>query len=435
LIMAVLSAANTALYVSSRTLFGLTREIDPEDKYWWWIAKLSTTTPHRKVPAAALFLSTAAFCWVPFLHLSKSYSDQDLQEIMSGVATVAVVLVWGSQCLAFIRYRMWLRRFRKSRQLVDDYPEYNHWSPGNTHVPFSTTLGWLQPIPAYFGLIFCILTVFVFASAPWWNGGENQIDIWSAVVGPIVLLACWLILKLIRWGDNFEWYVKLGTWEQLQSRLDRLSSAIVVDRVTTNESDQGGDGLFPMNTVTRTPLSPQRQANGMPGFDPSRDSGYYSPRAGAGSGLGVRTDNHAGGSRTPSPKGPIPSVRSYDPRPGMGRPPSDLLAVPRRRPVGTPTGTPMPPAQHYHHQQQHQPQMAYEEPVMMGDDRRPPFGASMLQPGWGSTGQAYSPASPSTRGINIEHEYEEARSPPRGGNMGHDYGAVPSSPRDRDDVP
>ncbi len=25
----------------------------------------------------------------------------------SGVATVAVVLVWGSQCLAFIRYRMW----------------------------------------------------------------------------------------------------------------------------------------------------------------------------------------------------------------------------------------------------------------------------------------------------------------------------------------
>jgi amino acid transporter len=107
LIMAVLSAANTALYVSSRTLFGLTREIDPDDKLWWWIAKLSTTTPHRKVPAAALFLSTAAFCWVPFLHLSKSYSDQDLQEIMSGVATVAVVLVWGSQCLAFIRYRMW----------------------------------------------------------------------------------------------------------------------------------------------------------------------------------------------------------------------------------------------------------------------------------------------------------------------------------------
>ena len=41
LVMAVLSAANTALYVSSRTLFGLTREIDPDDKLWWWIAKVS----------------------------------------------------------------------------------------------------------------------------------------------------------------------------------------------------------------------------------------------------------------------------------------------------------------------------------------------------------------------------------------------------------
>ncbi len=82
LILAVLSAANTALYVSSRTLFGLTREIDPDDKYWWWIAKLSTTTPNRKVPAAALFLSAACFCWVPFLHLSKGTSDLDLQEIM-----------------------------------------------------------------------------------------------------------------------------------------------------------------------------------------------------------------------------------------------------------------------------------------------------------------------------------------------------------------
>ena len=224
--MAVLSAANTALYVSSRTLFGLTREIDPDDKYWWWIAKLRTTTPHRKVPAAALFLSAAAFCWVPFVHLSKSYSDQDLQEIMSGVATVAVVLLWGSQCLAFIRYRMWsvihppvlvglpntvrLRRSRKSRQLVDDYPEYNHWSAGNTHVPFSTTLGWLQPIPAYFGLVFCILTVFVFASAPWWNGGEKDIDIWSACVGVSLSVHIPANQKLTRYATSLWSFSSFG---------------------------------------------------------------------------------------------------------------------------------------------------------------------------------------------------------------------------------
>jgi yeast amino acid transporter len=124
LIMAVLSAANTALYVASRTLFGLTREFDPNTEYLGWISKLSTTTHNRKVPAASLFASAFAFCWVPLLHLTKKSSDQDvstvidwftesntnssqLQEIMSGIATVAVVIVWGALCGAFIRYRRW----------------------------------------------------------------------------------------------------------------------------------------------------------------------------------------------------------------------------------------------------------------------------------------------------------------------------------------
>ena len=49
LILAVLSAANTALYVASRTLFGVTREINPNDKHWGWISKFSETTSKRRV--------------------------------------------------------------------------------------------------------------------------------------------------------------------------------------------------------------------------------------------------------------------------------------------------------------------------------------------------------------------------------------------------
>ena len=78
LILVVLSAANTALYASSRTLFGLTREVDPKDKYWGWLSKLSATTTNRKIPAPALVVSALSFCWVPFLHLTKSYSDQEV---------------------------------------------------------------------------------------------------------------------------------------------------------------------------------------------------------------------------------------------------------------------------------------------------------------------------------------------------------------------
>lgn len=246
---------------------------------------------------------------------------------------------------------------------------------------------------------------------------------------PIVLLSFWLILKFFRWGDSFEWYVKLGSWEELQTRLDRLSSAIVVDRMTPNETDPAGV-LFPMSTV-QSPLSPRRQMDGMQGFDPTRDSGYYSPRVGTE--LGVRTDIRGQGSQTPSPKAPIPSVKSYDQRSSMGRPPPDPHVIPRRRPVGSPTAMSMIPPQHYQHHQQHhyQPQMPHEEPVMMGEERRPTYGTGMLQPRWGSAGHIYDPISSPARGITIEHEYDPMGSPPRGGNIEHEYGAAPPSPRGR----
>lgn len=80
LIIAVLSTANTALYVSSRTLYGLTRAFNPKSTHWWvrGISKLSITTPERKVPGWALFVSAGIFCWVPFLRLSTGVSGQNV---------------------------------------------------------------------------------------------------------------------------------------------------------------------------------------------------------------------------------------------------------------------------------------------------------------------------------------------------------------------
>lgn len=80
LIMAVLSAANTALYVSSRTLFGLTRSLNPGSDYVLerWLSRLGTTTPGTKIPGWASVISALSFCWVPFLHLKKGVSDQDV---------------------------------------------------------------------------------------------------------------------------------------------------------------------------------------------------------------------------------------------------------------------------------------------------------------------------------------------------------------------
>ena len=70
---AALAAANTTLYVASRTLFSLTKGIqDTPDSPW--IKKFLAffgKTNHRRVPMRAIAAS-CCFCWVPFLYLSNS---------------------------------------------------------------------------------------------------------------------------------------------------------------------------------------------------------------------------------------------------------------------------------------------------------------------------------------------------------------------------
>ena len=73
LVVSALTAANTTLYVASRTLFGLTRRVKagPDspliEKFFSFLGK----TNHRKVPMRAI-LASCCFCWVPFLYLSNS---------------------------------------------------------------------------------------------------------------------------------------------------------------------------------------------------------------------------------------------------------------------------------------------------------------------------------------------------------------------------
>jgi yeast amino acid transporter len=79
LIFSCLSAANTALYVASRTLYGLCREI-PENSPWpkRWAAKLGAIDPRTRVPFWALCVSLISFFWLPFLHLRRGYSIQEV---------------------------------------------------------------------------------------------------------------------------------------------------------------------------------------------------------------------------------------------------------------------------------------------------------------------------------------------------------------------
>ena len=107
--------------MASRTLYGMTRKISP----WKWLRILKflgSVWPKTGVPMWALFISFLAFYWLPFLQLRGGYAIADvssnlqhlmrltlfqLLEIMSISASIACLLVWASQCLAFIRYWAW----------------------------------------------------------------------------------------------------------------------------------------------------------------------------------------------------------------------------------------------------------------------------------------------------------------------------------------
>ncbi|KAE9376316.1 hypothetical protein N431DRAFT_180098 [Stipitochalara longipes BDJ] len=233
LIMAVLSAANTNLYVASRTLFGLAREIlardiEPYIGLLRWLSKLGMVGNNSKIPAVAVGFSALAFAWLPFLRFTESYNDERIRQIVTGITTSSVLLVWGSQCLAFIRYHQWVGKFRGTSLLTGDYLQYHPLSSRTDRIPVSTYLHWLQPYPAYIGLAFCISTALIFFTASIWNGNGGLIISYSALLSPIVWIILLLLFKLIRFGSlflKFKWYVELGSWEQLRMRLDFLSIA------------------------------------------------------------------------------------------------------------------------------------------------------------------------------------------------------------------
>jgi amino acid transporter len=70
-----LSASNTALYIASRTIFGLIREIHQFENPRWYLmvfSYLGVTTSFTQVPHWALLISAIAFCWLPALQYTSS---------------------------------------------------------------------------------------------------------------------------------------------------------------------------------------------------------------------------------------------------------------------------------------------------------------------------------------------------------------------------
>jgi yeast amino acid transporter len=81
LVYSGLSSANVALYVASRTLYGLTRNIDSTNRGWLSIfAIFGVVTPRTRIPIWSLLISTIIFAtWMPFVKLSTGFTQAEVR--------------------------------------------------------------------------------------------------------------------------------------------------------------------------------------------------------------------------------------------------------------------------------------------------------------------------------------------------------------------
>jgi amino acid transporter len=76
MIFSVISSANTSLYIASRTLYGIARDVPPTNRLGKFLHSFSVLVPKTGVPARALIFSAVASSWLPFLSLRGTYAVQ-----------------------------------------------------------------------------------------------------------------------------------------------------------------------------------------------------------------------------------------------------------------------------------------------------------------------------------------------------------------------
>lgn len=81
LLYSALSAANTNLYISSRTLYGMTRR---PGKHFNWLRVLGVVWHKNGVPMVALVVSAISFMWLPVIAVRGGYSIAEVSTDIPG---------------------------------------------------------------------------------------------------------------------------------------------------------------------------------------------------------------------------------------------------------------------------------------------------------------------------------------------------------------
>ncbi|KAL4951066.1 amino acid permease-domain-containing protein [Aspergillus filifer] len=202
LVFTCITCASTNLYVSSRTLFGLTSRLDGGSGQRWHLRILALfgRTNSHGVPLRAMIFSAAAFFWVPYLQLRGGTSTETSSgmfiEILAQMGSVAVIIVWACEVFVFIRYYHCIKQHQRALE-TRGIPQVRRSGKGvHNDYPYRSPL---QPFLAYIALAGCLFILIIANGAFLWKG-FHKFPFLSSYLFVLVFIAMWILLKVVRGG-------------------------------------------------------------------------------------------------------------------------------------------------------------------------------------------------------------------------------------------
>jgi yeast amino acid transporter len=236
-VFCALTSANMGLYSASRSLFGMARTLDTDGQFPLYsiIAGFGLVEPRTQVPVRAVVASVLVFCWVPLILVSVGETTLLVTQELVNIAVVNCILVWSSQCIAYIRYHHFQRKYHDELQ-----GKLERFRAETS----SMLLTKFQPMTAWLGLLGCIMLIFVFNGACLWNGQDLDIKVPGAFLSPFLAIVSWIAVKSYRAykDESVSFFVNIHSFTTFEQKLLFLNDTIVPsDYPTRLESTQRQD--------------------------------------------------------------------------------------------------------------------------------------------------------------------------------------------------
>ncbi|KAI9737190.1 MAG: hypothetical protein M1834_000783 [Cirrosporium novae-zelandiae] len=252
LIINTMGTSSTALFIASRTLYALTKDLANEssglesrDSYFRIrplnkFLKLLGRKSAYDVPYAAVLASGPIFIYLPLLKYGISGGQLDIiLYVFSEMGSVCCVLVWGFETFAAFRF---LKSFHKHKK--DLMMDKSFEGRSKVYLPVDNKLWyWIQWCIAVFSMAGCLIVVFVGGPLAAWQNPtvEQYIAVFlmpGIFLASLVTVKAWRYRNRNRWAEFWSWKSWILALENASTLGDQIRNLENV-RIHTTTHNEG----------------------------------------------------------------------------------------------------------------------------------------------------------------------------------------------------